>query len=58
MLEVLIAAGVPSKSEARRLIEQGAIKVNGEVVKNPNETRKDGDIVKIGKKEFVKIKAK
>ncbi|MCL4404024.1 tyrosine--tRNA ligase [Patescibacteria group bacterium] len=58
MLEVLIAAGVQSKSEARRLLEQGAVKVNGTVVKDPNEPRRDGDIVKIGKKEFVKIISK
>ncbi len=54
---MLVALGGRSNSEWRRLLEQGAIKVNGEVVKDPNEPRKDGDIIKIGKKEFVKIKA-
>ena len=43
-----------SKSEFRRLFEQGAIKVNGKKVGldyKPN----CGDIVKIGKKEFLRL---
>ena len=53
----LIALGGKSNSEWRRLLEQGAIKVNGKVVKNPDEKRSDGDVIKIGKHEFKKIKS-
>lgn len=46
-----------SKSEARRLIEQDAIEINGLGIKfQTNEvTIKSHDIIKIGKKKFVKI---
>ncbi|MEK7174640.1 MAG: tyrosine--tRNA ligase [Patescibacteria group bacterium] len=50
---------VKSASEAWRLIEQGAVKINGEVKKNPRETLvklKSGDVVKIGKRHFFRIK--
>lgn len=47
-----------SKSELRRLLSQGAIKVDGKVVKDQEEKRSDGEVLKIGKKEFKKIQAK
>ena len=49
---------VKSKSEARRLIQQGAVKLNGEKIpdfKTPVKVS-DGDILKIGKRKFFKIK--
>ncbi len=47
-----------SKSEARRLIEQGAVKIDDKVVKNPQaEVHLDGgEILKVGKRHFFKIK--
>lgn len=47
-----------SKSEWRRLLSQNAIKVNNRVVNDPYEKRNDGDVIKIGKKRFIKIKSK
>lgn len=50
----------PSKGEARRLLEQGGIKINGEVVKEQNyqvTPTKDGIIVQKGKREFRKLVA-
>ncbi len=46
-----------SKSEARRLLKQGAIDINKKTIKNINETVKikDGDIIKRGKYIFKKI---
>jgi len=44
-----------SKSEARRLIEQGGVKINNEKA-DINKQLAGGEIVKIGKKIFVKIK--
>ncbi|WP_032122947.1 tyrosine--tRNA ligase [Clostridium amazonitimonense] len=47
----------PSNSEARRLIAQGGVKVNGEKVEQVEEVQlKDQDIIQVGKKKFVKIK--
>ncbi len=58
IMDLLLAAGVPSKSEARRLIEQGAIKINEVVKKDFQEALnlKGREILKIGKHRFFKIK--
>ena len=48
----------PSTSEARRLIKQGALKIDGEKITNENLELKKGfeGIVKLGKKRIKKIK--
>lgn len=48
---------VPSKSEARRLIQQGGVTVNSQKVSNVNETisLQNENIVKVGKRNFLKI---
>jgi len=48
---------VCSKSEARRLIEQGGVKVNGTKIIDPalDITVEDGMVLKVGKLNFVKI---
>lgn len=47
-----------SRSDAKRLIEQGGVSINEKIIKNPNEllTPTDGMILKVGKRKFVKIK--
>ena len=47
-----------SSSSAKILIDQGAVKVNGEVKKEWNFTPKEGDIIQIGPKTFVRIASK
>ncbi len=50
-----------SKSEARRLIEQGGIKVGGEVIKDVNKKiniSKEGVIIQRGKRQFVRVVGK
>jgi tyrosyl-tRNA synthetase len=49
---------VPSKSEARRLIEQGGVKVDGAVIGDREAVIRPTDemIIQVGKKKFVKIK--
>ena len=47
---------VGSNSQAKRLIAQGAVDVSGETVTDPNYRPRKGEEVKVGKKEFVKIK--
>ncbi len=48
-----------SKSDARRLIEQGGVKINDEVHKDTKENVvlfKGGEIIQVGKRRFLKIK--
>ncbi len=60
IVDLLVKAGVSSKSEARRLIEQGAVKINNDAHADIHETLslKDGDVLKIGKHRFFKIESK
>lgn len=46
-----------SKSEIRRLIKQGAIEINGKKIttKDSFMPLKNGDLIKVGKKEFIKV---
>ncbi|MCL4391742.1 tyrosine--tRNA ligase [Patescibacteria group bacterium] len=56
---MLVAIGAAkSNSEARRLIDQGAVKVDGRTVSDPNEKRKDGEVLKVGKHRFFKLRKK
>ncbi|MBI2065305.1 MAG: tyrosine--tRNA ligase [Candidatus Yanofskybacteria bacterium] len=50
------AGGVTSNSEARRLIEQKAVRVNDVVVENWDHKLESGDIIKVGPRKFLKIK--
>src|SRR3989344_2006181 len=56
--DVLVLTGLAgSKSKARRLVEQGGVSVDGEIIRNANEKIKTG-IIKVGKHRFIKIKIK
>ncbi len=46
-----------SKSESRRLIDQKAVEINGEIItdKAKLQSLKSGDIIKVGKSRFAKI---
>ena len=61
ILTLLVKTGlVPSKSEARRAVEQGGVTVDGEKVADikasfSSDTFKDGRVVKRGKKNFMKV---
>jgi tyrosyl-tRNA synthetase len=48
----------PSNSEARRLIQQGGVKINQEKVEDPQATitLEDGMIVQAGKRKFARVK--
>lgn len=64
IVDMLFAADLfPSKSEARRMIEQGAISINNEKETDPSklitaDLLKEGILVQKGKKTFLKIKYK
>lgn len=49
---------VPSKGEARRLIEQGGVKINDQKISDPAACIcfTDGDIIKVGKRKFGRIR--
>ncbi len=56
--DLLVALSlVSSKSEARRMIEQGGVKIDGQKVANLGEVMvKSGMVVQVGKRKFVRIK--
>lgn len=55
--DLLVKAGISSKNEARRLITQNAVEINGTTRNNPNKiiSLNGGDVIKIGKKKFFRI---
>ena len=58
LLTLLVKAGIaPSNGEARRLVQQGGISIDGEKVTDPamKLTVKEGMVIKKGKKVFRKI---
>ncbi len=60
IVPLLVSAGlVPSKSEARRMIRQAAVRVNGEQVNSSYKfIQPGGYILQVGKRRFVKITLK
>ncbi|MBX4189815.1 tyrosine--tRNA ligase [Candidatus Parcubacteria bacterium] len=57
IIDIITSSGmVESRSEAKRLLEQGGVKVNQETVKDWMFKPNQGDIVQVGPRKFVKIK--
>lgn len=55
LIDVLVSAKlVPSKSEARRVIEQGGVKMNNKIVQSIDYVSEEG-VVQVGKRKFVKL---
>ena len=44
-----------SNGELRRLLAQGGVSLNGTKVSAPDTPIKNGDVLKLGKKRFVKL---
>jgi tyrosyl-tRNA synthetase len=55
---ILLTGAVKSKSEAKRLVEQGGVKINNKQIKDIKKELilEGGEIIKIGKHRFFKIK--
>jgi tyrosyl-tRNA synthetase len=55
---VMAAGGAKSKSDGRRLIEQGGFEFDGKTVKDVQEMLniRGGEVVKLGKKRFLRLK--
>jgi tyrosyl-tRNA synthetase len=61
LIDLLFGAKLTSsKSEARRVISQGGVKIDGKVKKDWQEKigLKEGQVIQIGKRKFLKIKIK
>jgi len=53
---LLVAIGqAKSRSEANRLINQGAVKIDGETVTSFRAKVQSGNIIKVGKRRFAKV---
>jgi tyrosyl-tRNA synthetase len=58
LLATLVEVGfAKSRGDARRLVEQGGIRINGEKAAE-SATLKDGDVLQAGKRNFVRIRLK
>lgn len=49
---------VGSRSEARRLIDQQGVKIDGTPVEDMNVTLQDGNILQVGKRRFLRLRKK
>jgi len=59
IIDFLIEQGLTSsRSEAKRLLDQGAIEIGGQVFKDHQVEFKDGQILRVGKKKFVRIEVR
>ncbi len=59
LIDLMLEAGIVSgKGEARRLIRQGGVKLDGQTISNElfEIQTLDGSILKVGKRKFLKIK--
>jgi tyrosyl-tRNA synthetase len=58
LLGTLVEVGfAKSRGDARRLVEQGGIRINGDKAAE-NAALKDGDVLQAGKRNFVRIRVK
>ena len=56
IVSILVESGLTSsKSEARRAIEQGGVKINGEVIKDVKAEAQSGDVIQKGKIYFLRV---
>ena len=59
LLGVLVSTGLAkSRGDARRLIDQGGVRINGEKVRADGVELKDGDVLQAGKRNFVRIRVR
>jgi tyrosyl-tRNA synthetase len=51
---------VPSGSEAKRMIKQGAVEIDGAKIDDPNAEimPKDGMVIQVGKRKFARLKVR
>ena len=61
LLHLASRAAVPSNKEGRRMIEQGGVRLDGEVVTDPDlevaPTDVDGVVLQVGKRNWARVRA-
>lgn len=55
LVDVIGSGAGVSSTQAKRLIDQGAVRVNNEVIKEWDRSVNNGDVIQIGPKKFVKV---
>ena len=56
LIDAIVAAGLaPSKREARRLFEQGAVSVDSRVVEDASEPARPGSTLQVGKRRWLRL---
>lgn len=55
LVDVIGSGAGVSSTQAKRLIDQGAVRVNDEVIKEWDRSVNNGDVIRIGPKKFVKV---
>jgi tyrosyl-tRNA synthetase len=55
LINTLVQATSESKSQVRRLINEGAVRINGDVVTLNSENPHTGDVIQVGKKRWYKL---
>ena len=55
LVDIIEVGGAVSSTQAKRLLDQGAVSVNDEVVKEWGRVLKKGDIVRVGPRKFLKV---
>jgi tyrosyl-tRNA synthetase len=58
IIDLILKAGfAPSKAEAKRLVAQGGVSINGEKINDFNSTIKieNENVLKVGKRKFIKL---
>ena len=56
LLDVLVDSGlVESKSQARRLVQQNGVKIDGETASDPYAVLSPPVVVKVGKRRFIRV---
>jgi tyrosyl-tRNA synthetase len=58
LVNIIVDSGLlKSKSEARRMIKQSAVRIDGEIIKNIQHSLIPGEerILKVGKRRFLKV---
>ena len=56
LFEVMVAAGlVASNSDARRMLEQGGVKINQQKIDHADVALTPGDLIQVGKRKFARV---
>ena len=57
VLDVLVTGGLaPTRSEGRRLVSQGGVRLEGEVLSDPNQPFPRPGVLQAGKRRFLKVR--